>query len=301
MRPQSHSLDATIADLASRQHGVVALWQLVELGISVQRVKRRVQAGRLHRLYRGVYAVGHPKITWQGRIMAAVLLHGPEAVASHGTAAALWDLIPPRGNVVHVTVPASGRAKRKGIVLHQVRMLHPNDRATKDGIPVTALGRTLIDVFSSESEERTERALEQAERMNLFDGRGIDEACERAPTRKGVKRLRHRLKQHRAPALSRSAFERRFLIFCRRCRLPTPEMNAWVEGYELDAVWRKQKTAVELDDFYTHRTQRSFESDRRRDSKLDSLDWHVLRVTPERLKAEPAELAAELRLTLSLR
>jgi very-short-patch-repair endonuclease len=116
-----------------------------------------------------------------------------------------------------------------------------------------------------------------------------------------VKRIRARLKQHRAPAMSRSALERRFLIFCRKHKLPVPEMNAWVEGYELDAVWRKQKTAVELDDFYTHRTQRSFESDRRRDSKLDSLDWHVLRVTPGRLKAEPAELAAELRLTLSLR
>jgi len=245
--------------------------------------------------------VGHRRVSRHGWIMAAVLVHGPEAVASHRTAAWLWDLLPPRGNDVYVTVPAAGRARRKGIVLQQVRELHFEDRAVKQAIPVTALGRTLIDVFSSESEERTERALEQAERMNLFDGRAIDEACERAPNRKGVKRIRARLKQHRAPALSRSAFERRFLIFCRKHKLPTPEMNAWVEGYELDAVWRKQKTAVELDDFYTHRTQRSFESDRRRDSKLDSLDWHVLRVTPERLKAEPAELAAELRLKLSPR
>jgi predicted transcriptional regulator of viral defense system len=297
MRPKSPEF----VDLATRQHGVVAHSQLLALGFSPEAIQRRVRGGLLHRLYRGVYAVGHLRLSRHGWIMAAVLASGPGAVASHRTAAWLWDLLPQRGSDVWVTVPASSRAKRKGIVVHQVRELHKEDRATKQGIPVTALGRTLIDVFSSESEERTERALEQAERMNLFDGRAIDEACERAPTRKGVKRIRARLKQHRAPALTRSAFERRFLIFCRRYKLPTPEMNSWVEGYELDAVWRKQKVAVELDDFYTHRTERSFESDRRRDSKLDSLDWHVVRVTPRRLKAEPAELAAELRLTLSLR
>jgi very-short-patch-repair endonuclease len=166
---------------------------------------------------------------------------------------------------------------------------------------VTALGRTLIDVFSSESEERTERALEQAERMGLLDGKEIDQACERAPTRRGVKRIRQRLRQHRAPAITRSAFERNFLIFCRKHDLPVPEMNAWVHGYELDAVWRPQRRAVELDDYHTHGTKRSFESDRRRDSKLGSVEWRVVRVTAERLKAEPAELAAELRLMLSPR
>jgi very-short-patch-repair endonuclease len=148
---------------------------------------------------------------------------------------------------------------------------------------------------------KSERALEQAERMNLIDGKAIVHACDRAPTRKGVKRIRKRLNEHRAPALTRSAFERRFLIFCRKHKLPTPEMNAWVESFELDAVWRKQRLAVELDDYFTHGTKRSFEDDRKRDFKLRSLGWEVGRVTPERLKAEPADLAAELRLTLSLR
>jgi very-short-patch-repair endonuclease len=290
-----------LARLAEKQHGVVALWQLIELGLTRSTIHRWVKDGRLHPLYRGVYAVGHRKLSRYGWIMAAILAHGPTAVASHRTAAWLWDLLPQRGSDVWVTVPAGGRAKRKGIVLHQVRELHPKDRATRDGIPVTALGRTLIDVFSSESEERTERALEQAERMGLLDGKAIDQACDRAPTRRGVKRIRRRLAQHRAPAMSRSAFERRFLIFCRRYKLPIPEMNVQIEGYELDAVWRKHKRTVELDDFHTHGTRRSFERDRKRDSKLDSLGWRVVRVTPERLQAEPAELAAELRLMLSLR
>ena len=170
----------------------------------------------------------------------------------------------------------------------------------RDGIPVTALARTLIDVFATESEERTERALEQAERMGQLDGRAIDDACARAPTRRGVKRIRARLREHRAPALSRSALERRFLIFCRTHKLPAPEMNAWVEGYELDAVWREQRVAVELDDFYTHRTRASFEGDRERDLKLQSLDYRVPRVTDRRMKAEPEALAAELRQILRL-
>src|SRR3954454_7513519 len=152
MRGRSHSVDQEIAGLAERQHGVVAFWQLIGVGLSRQAIHRRVSAGRLHQLYRGVYAVGHRKVTWHGRIMAAVLVHGPDAVASHRTAAALWDLLPHRGNVVYVTVPASGRAKRKGIVLEQVRALDEQDRAVRDGIPVTALARTLIDVFGTESE-----------------------------------------------------------------------------------------------------------------------------------------------------
>jgi len=297
MRDKSPSL----AELAGRQHGVVALWQLVELGRTRQAVHRWVKAGRLHALYRGVYAVGHRKLSRQGWIMAAVLAHGPEAVASHRTAAWLWDLLPQRGSAVWVTVPASSRARRKGIVLHQVLELHENDRATRDGIPVTALGRTLIDLFSSESEERTERALEQAERMGLFDGRAIDDACARAPTRRGVKRIRARLRQHRGPAQSDSGLERRFLIFCHAHGLPAPKMNRWVEDYRLDAVWPEQNLVVELDDYYTHRTRRSFESDRRRDARLQSLGYRVIRITGERLGMEPGVVADELRLMLSLR
>jgi very-short-patch-repair endonuclease len=233
--------------------------------------------------------------------MAGVLAHGPEAVASHRTAAWLWDLLPDRGSAVWVTVAAHSRAKRRGIVLKEVTELHAKDRAMRAGIPVAALGRTLIDVFATESEERRERALEQAERIGAFDGRALDGACDRAGNRKGVKAIRTRLRQHRAPALTRSAFERRFLIFCRKYKLTTPEMNAWIHGYELDAVWRKQKLAVELDDYHTHGSRQSFEDDRRRDTKLDSLQWQVVRVTAERLRAEPAELAAELRRILSLR
>src|SRR5437764_1139797 len=119
MRDKSPSL----AELAERQHGVVALWQLVELGLTRQRVHRWVKAGRLHQLYRGVYAVGHRKLSRQVWIMAAVLAHGPEAVASHRTAAWLWDLLPQRGSDVWITVPADGRAKRRGIVLHEVAAL----------------------------------------------------------------------------------------------------------------------------------------------------------------------------------
>jgi very-short-patch-repair endonuclease len=169
----------------------------------------------------------------------------------------------------------------------------------RDGIPVTSFARTLIDVFATEPEDRTERALEQAERMGLFDGRAVDAACDRARNRRGVRRLRGRLRQHREPALSRSRLERRFLIMCRKHRLPIPQMNAWVEGYELDAVWPEQKVVVELDDYYTHRTRASFENDRRRDARLQSLGYRVIRITDERLRTEPGAVAEELRQLLS--
>ena len=299
MRPQSHSFDREVAALAERQHGVVALRQLIAIGLSGQSVKRRVRAGRLHMVCPGVYAVGHRRLSASGRIMAAVLLHGPDAVASHRTAAMLWDLLPPRGRDVYVTVPASGRAKRRGIVLEQVRNVHERDRAMRDGIPVTALARTLIDVVGYESEERVERALEQAERMGLLDGRAVDEACARAPTRRGVKRIRRRLAQHRAPATSRSALERRFLILCRKAGLPLPAMNVWIEDCEVDAVWLDEKVVVELDAFHTHKTRAAFEKDRKRDAKLQSLGYRVIRITDARLDAEPEAIVEELRRLIS--
>src|SRR3954447_3268740 len=84
--------DRAIAALARRQHGVVALAQFLALGMSESAVRKRVATGRLHRVHRGVFAVGHPVVTREGHWMAATLACGPEAVLSHRSAAALWDL-----------------------------------------------------------------------------------------------------------------------------------------------------------------------------------------------------------------
>ena len=135
--------DVLIARIAANQHGVITTGQLNQLGLSRGRIAERASAGRLHRIHRGVYAVGHPRLSNEGRWMAAVLACGPGAVLSHHSAAALWgihrrrrdDASPPP---VHVTVPSTaGKSPRNGIVLHRSSTLIAGVRTRRHGIPVT--------------------------------------------------------------------------------------------------------------------------------------------------------------------
>ena len=139
--------DRQVALIAGRQHGVIRTDQLRFAGLSPDAVKRRVRSGRLHRLFRGVYAVGHTELSDKGRILAAVFACGPGAVASHESAAYLWSLSPKCPPFVHVTVPTgAGRAKRKGIVLHRSRTLRPQDVTRRHNIPITKPARTRRDL-----------------------------------------------------------------------------------------------------------------------------------------------------------
>lgn len=137
----------TVARIAVRQHGVISYGQVLWAGVSSSTVSRWVRAGRLHRLYRGVYAVGHTKLSDKGRLLAAALAYGPGAVVSHESAAYLWSMSPTCPPLVHVTVPGTARrAKRKGIVLHYSRTLTTGDTTLRHNIPVTTLARTRRDL-----------------------------------------------------------------------------------------------------------------------------------------------------------
>ncbi|MGI8460995.1 MAG: DUF559 domain-containing protein [Solirubrobacterales bacterium] len=137
-----------IAQIAARQHGVITTAQLAYAGLTPTMITDRVRRGFLHRLYRGVYAVGHKNLTQEGRWLAAVLAFGPKALLSHASAAALWSLVPwPTSAVVHVTVPAAGtRRKRCGIQLHYSSTLTSKDLTRRHNIPVTTRERTLADM-----------------------------------------------------------------------------------------------------------------------------------------------------------
>jgi very-short-patch-repair endonuclease len=135
------------AQIAANQHGVVSAAQLARAGLSPDAIKRWVQAGRLHRLYRAVYAVGHTNLSAEGHWLAAVLACGEGAVLSHESAAALWGISPRCPSIVHVTVPShNGRRKRKGIRLHRSATLDSADVTRRRNIPVTTHERTLRDL-----------------------------------------------------------------------------------------------------------------------------------------------------------
>src|SRR6202000_1287974 len=92
----------TLAELATRQHGVVSTGQLSALGYTRSSVSKASGVGRLPRVHRGVYVVGHQRLTWHGRCMAAVLAASP-SVASHWSAGWLWGLLPSRPRTLHDT------------------------------------------------------------------------------------------------------------------------------------------------------------------------------------------------------
>jgi very-short-patch-repair endonuclease len=157
MRKEIAGAELLIAEIARNQHGVISFAQLIGAGPSPPSIDRRVKAGRLHRLYRGVYAVGHTNLSWKGRCMAAVLACGPGAVLSHASAAHLWSLSPTSPPFFDVTVPSTaGRAKRKGIVLHRSTTLTEADTTRRDNIPVTTLARTKEDMGWTDATTRSD-------------------------------------------------------------------------------------------------------------------------------------------------
>jgi hypothetical protein len=271
-----------LAELAGRQHGVVSHRQLLAIGFTRGGVGRRIAAGRLHRLYPGAYAVGHRSVTTLGRFMAAVLACGPRAVASHRTAAFVLGIGVDLWSAVEVSTVDRGVAARPGIVTHRPREL---ERTVVDGIPVTTLPRTLLDLAEVVPARRLERAFEEADRLRLLDRRAVEALCRRSYGRHGLRPLQALLDRERdPPPATRSELEGRFLEACREAGLRPPEVNGFVEGFEVDAFWRAEGLAVELDGFESHGTRAAFERDRRRDERLQlAAGCRVLRFTHRRL------------------
>ena len=276
-----------IAALGARQHGVVAMRQLTAIGLGRYAIHHRVRSGRLHRIHPGFYAVGHPKLTRQGHWMAAVLAYGPGTVLSHRTAAALWGFGHGAARI-EITVPAAWRS-RGTIRVHRTT-LHPDEHRVKDGIPVTAVARTILDLASVYTEERLARAVEDADRLELLDLGKLERAIAHRPRARGLNRLRAVLADYQGPRDTRSDLERDFLAAIAQAGFPPPQTNVLVAGVLVDCVWPASKLVAELDSRAYHNTPRSFERDRVRDAILQRHGFRVLRVTRRRLEHAAADV-----------
>lgn len=289
-----------LARLAARQHGVVSSRQLAALGYSRDAISHATRSGRLHRLHRGVYAVGHTNLTWEGRCLAAVLSCSPNAVASHLSAAWLWRLLRGRPGTFHVTAPTRRHAK-SDIHLHYAP-LADEDRAACDGIPVTSVARTLLDYAAMSTDVRLERALERSEERDVFDLRAVDALLARAGSHPGAARLHRALAIYRDdPAFTRSKLESRFRELVRRSGLSMPSANVWVGEYEIDAYWPAERFGVELDVFETHGTRAAFERDRLRQENLKLQGIETIRITGPRLDKEPTAVIERISALLAQR
>jgi very-short-patch-repair endonuclease len=286
------AVDRRIAALATRQHGVISRAQLRALGLSDSAIGRRVGAGRLHAIHRGVYAVGHLVLGARGRYMAAVLACGPGAVLSHASAAALWGLRPSAAVTVDVTVPRTGsRARRPRLRIH--RPLAVPDSTTHDGIPVTTPARTILDLAATLQRRPLERLLDQAENARLTDVASLAALARAHAGHRGARKLLATLTTH-APGttLTRSGLEELFLAICRANGLPQPKVNHDLAGHERDFVFPAQLLVVEVDSWTYNRSRRAFETDRYRDAALLLAGYRTLRVTDTQLEHDPAGVAA---------
>lgn len=276
--------------LAASQHGVVTRAQLLAEGFSGRAIDRRIERGWLHRQFHGVYSVGTPNLTRKGRWMAAVLAAGPGAVLSHRDAAALWGILPSNRRLIEVSVPRRRRT-REGLTIRRAA-LPPDETTTLAGIPVTSVARTLLDLAAVESEDRLECALSEAERRQLGDHTPLGALFARYPHAKGIATLRDLTPD---TTVTRSRFERDFLAFCDRHRIPRPRMNVALLGFTVDAYWPHAGLVAELDGYDFHRGRKPFESDRERDRALLLAGIRTTRITWRVMTRKPKRLAADLR------
>jgi very-short-patch-repair endonuclease len=212
--------------------------------------------------------------------MAAVLALGEGAVVSHQSAAALWGMLKPHSGPIHVSVIGDGgRRKRRGIQVHRSHSLIAGFRTRRNGIAVTRPKRTLRDLHRTSPQRVFQRAVRRALDLRLIGSADLETEDE----------------------LSRSELERLFLRFCRRHRLPRPEVNAGVGQYEVDFLWPDQRVVVETDSWRHHGDRTAFERDRARDAHLQRLGFRVLRFTHRQLINDRSTVVAALRGLLSQR
>lgn len=271
--------------LVARQHGVVTRRQLLELGLSVRGIEHRLATGRLHLLVRGVYAVGRPEIGRDGHWMAAVLACGPGSVLSHGSAAALWGFGRERAGKVDVSVPFRSFNQPRQVRIHRRYGLRPADRAKVRSIPLTAPVRTLLDLATQLDASGLERAVNEADRLDLVSPEELRDALGDYRGERGVGRLRQLL-DRRTFRLTDSELERRFLPLVDAAGLPRPLTRQSVNGFEVDFFWPDLGLVVETDGLRYHRTPAQQARDRLRDQTHAVAGMTPLRFTHAQVRFE---------------
>lgn len=280
--------------------------QLLDLGLSRHAIQHRIAVGRLHRLWRGVYAVGRAEVGQRGRWMAAVLSCGDDALLSHRSAAALWGVLRPfHGVDIEVVVPYGQPHRRPGIAVHRRTGLTAagqasalggpgfDQRRVVDSIPVTDIVTTLVDLATCVADALLVRALNQADRLDLIDAHDLRSAIEALPSRPGAGRLKALL-DRQGSGFADTLLELRFLRLARAAGLSAPELQANLSGFRVDFHWPDLGLVVETDGPRDHRTPAQQSRDRLRDQTHAAAGLTALRFTEAQVRHEPDRVRATL-------
>ena len=277
---------------ARRQHGVLTHGDLIALGFTPRAIKHRVATGRLFPVYRGVYAVGRPELSRKGRWMAAVLACGEDAVLSHRSAAALWGVGSEREGRIDISV-REGEHRRQGIRARTRPRLPAKDVTRRDGIPVTGIALTILDIATELGDRWLERAVNEADKLDLIDPETLRAEAESFEGQPGIRRLR-RILDRDTFRLSDSELEVLFRPIANDAGLPPPLTKQRVNGFEVDFYWPDLGLVVETDGLRYHRTTSAQSRDALRDQTHTAAGLTTLRFSHRQVKYEPAHVRSIL-------
>lgn len=283
--------EAAVARIAAAQHGVVTTRQLRGAGFGRSAIARRVDGEWLVRVHEGVYQVGIFGGPFAGE-MAALLACGPRSAIGRRSAVVVLGVPWPRGELVEVALPHEVKAGRAFVRCFRVAPLRADEVVLRHGVRVTSPARTLVDLAATTPPAELERLIEEMQIQRLASPSQILEAIRRGAGRPGIKKLRAAADLLDEPLFTRSEAERRLKALLRSAALPMPRTNVKRAGWEVDAVWDRQRLVVEVDGYEYHRTRPKFERDRRKDGRLLLAGYRVLRVTWRQLTREPETVVA---------
>jgi very-short-patch-repair endonuclease len=246
--------------LARRQHWAITRGQLLELGFTQPEIRHRIETGRLHPIWPGVYAVDRPQLTQEAVFVAAVLACGDGAALSHMSAAVLWRLIRVRLRVIEVSVPLKRNPRRAGIKVHRRKTL---DATRHKNIPVTSPTQTLLDLALRLNGEQYERAVNEAANKDLIDPEELRETIETLGPQPGIRPLRTLLDRD-TYVLTDTELEQRLVPIARRAGFPKPETQVHLSGRRVDFFFRELGIVVEANSLRFHRTPSQQANDTRR-------------------------------------
>ena len=304
------SLEVTelILEIASRQHGVVSREQLLEAGLGSSLIQERLAARRLIHLYRGTYAAGNTEISQRAWWTAAVLAGGPCAALSHRSAAALWGVLPTPNDVEILRSSSPDKpnsklarmGKRPQLTIHRSRTSGPDEYETRDGIRVTSVARTILDISPGLSTRRLESVITEGERLHIVRIKPLKEAAMRGRGWPGSRKLREVLDGWDPRSLdARSDLELAFVAMCREYGLDLPELNVWVAGFLVDGFWPTQKFVVELDSHRHHRSTWQFNRDLQHTIAIEEAGYRVIRLNWLMVTRDAEETASILKRRLA--
>jgi very-short-patch-repair endonuclease len=294
-RPQS-APGAAMARVVGSQDGVVSLLQLFEHGYTYRQVRRLVAKGVLHPKHRGVFAVGHPKLTTKGELRAALMACGDTAFLAGRTALADAGLRPMNLKAIEVTVVAKSTPKHPGLTVHRTsKQPHRSEVQTRRGLRISSVPRALIDRASKEKPEELLRLIEEGVRKGVLNFASMEEALERHARNPGITKLKDVYGRYRPGPDRKSGLERSFDAYAATDpRIPRYDKNVHMGPYEFDCRWPEHRVVLELDGRPYHRALEDRDKDNAKDIWVQTHQMSILRVSDFRWEYDRAGAVDDL-------